>query len=246
MSNQPVYAIGDIHGHLDKLVELHGWIDRDQTKFGEGPIVHVGDFTDRGPDSKGVLDYLIEGKAAGKNWSFLKGNHDRMMSLYLQDVPERDHRLRAEYEWTHPRLGGLETLQSYGIDIRLDGAGLHRASLDTVPQSHIDFLNDLPTKAEFDGILIVHAGIRPGVPLAQQTEDDLIWIRDEFHFSRASHGPLIIHGHTPVEDVFHYGNRVNIDTGVAYGGPLSAVVWQDGEIWRVTKRGRVKLTPPAR
>jgi serine/threonine protein phosphatase 1 len=246
MSNPPVYAIGDIHGHLDKLVELHEWIARDQAKHGEGPIVHVGDYTDRGPNSKGVLDYLIAGEAAQKNWQFLKGNHDRMMAWYLQETPVRDPRLKAEFEWIHPRLGGLETLQSYGIDTKLLGDELHRASRAAVPHAHINFLNGLRTSAEFDGVLFVHAGIRPGVPLKQQTEDDLIWIRDEFHFSRADHGRLIIHGHTPVEDVFHYGNRVNIDTGVAYGGPLSAVVWQDGQVWRITKRGRVKLLPPTR
>ena len=73
-----------------------------------------------------------------------------------------------------------------------------------------------------------------------------MWIRDEFHFSRADHGRLVIHGHTPVEDVFHYGNRINIDTGAAYGGPLSAIVWDDGRVFRVTKRGRVELKPPER
>ena len=246
MGDMSIYAIGDIHGHLRKLQDVHGWIEKDQQKYGPGTVVHVGDYTDRGPDSRGVVQYLIDGIGAGQDWICLKGNHDRMMAYYLEPEPRRDPRLRAEYDWLHPNLGGIETLRSYGVDTKQSAAERHNQARALVPEDHRRFLEDLPLTWMNPNILIVHAGIRPGVPLDQQEEVDLVWIRDEFHFSRADHGRLVIHGHTPVEDVFHYGNRINIDTGAAYGGPLSAIVWDDGRVFRVTKRGRVELKPPER
>lgn len=246
MSTQRVYAIGDIHGHLAKLQDTHGLIYRDMRANGPGQVVHIGDFVDRGPDSKGVIDYLISGAAEGRDWVNLKGNHDRMMALYLQASPQRDHRLRAEFDWLHPRLGGLETLESYGVDTALGPDAVHREALGLVPGNHLEFLSGLDTCHAVGDLLFAHAGIRPGVPLDEQTEDDLLWIRDEFHFSMADHGALVIHGHTPVEEVLHYGNRVNIDTGAAYGGPLSAVVIEDGTVYAIEKRGRRKISSPRR
>ena len=246
MTNDRVYVIGDIHGHIDKLQEVHGWIERDQSAHGAATIVHVGDLTDRGPKSAQVVDYLASGMDAGEDWVVLKGNHDRMFSWYLQDPPKRDHILRREYEWLHPRLGGYETLESYGVDMSLDGEALHEAACRAVPERHKGFLNALPLSHSAAGAFIVHAGIRPGVALGDQKEDDLIWIRDQFHLSRADHGPLVVHGHTPVEEVFHYGNRVNIDTGAAYGGPLSAIVIENRVVSQITKRGRRAIEPPRR
>ncbi len=270
MPSDRVYAIGDIHGHLDKLKQVHDWIDADQRKSGAAPVVHLGDLVDRGPNSRGVIDYLIDGIEAGEDWVALKGNHDRMMSLWLEPEPKRDHRLRAEYDWLHPRLGGHETLESYGLDpsgsaktnwlrarrgVTLESYGidptappdnLHQMARIVVPDLHQRFLRDLPLMYRSPHVAIVHAGIKPGVALEDQVEDDLIWIRDPFHLSNADHGALIIHGHTPVDQVFHYGNRVNLDTGAAYGGPLSALVIEGREVWQITKRGRKKLDPPSR
>ncbi|MDH5798408.1 MAG: serine/threonine protein phosphatase [Paracoccaceae bacterium] len=238
-----VYAIGDVHGYRDKLVEVHEWIARDQARHGAGTVVHVGDLTDRGPDSRGVLDFLINGQAAGEDWVVLKGNHDRMFSLYLQAEPQRDHRLRAELDWLHPRLGGLATLASYGVDV---DANPHAAARAAVPEEHLQFLSTLPTMFRADGLALVHAGIRPGVALEEQVEDDLTWIRDEFLFSQEDHGSLVVHGHTPVDEVSHHGNRVNIDTAAGYGGPLSAVVIEGNEVFQVTGNGRRLLPPPQR
>ncbi|MGR3291614.1 MAG: metallophosphoesterase, partial [Paracoccaceae bacterium] len=111
-----IYAIGDIHGHLDKLRQVHDWIAADRARQGGSDIVvHVGDLVDRGPDSAGVIQYLIDGLKAGENWVVLRGNHDRMMSLYLQTPSAGDGRLRVDYSWLHHRLGGLTTLASYGV-----------------------------------------------------------------------------------------------------------------------------------
>jgi hypothetical protein len=107
METDTTYAIGDIHGHLNKLRDVHDLIAADKRENGgEGVIVHIGDLVDRGPDSAGVISWLMAGLEAGEPWVVLKGNHDRMMSYYLENIPRRDQRLRAEFEWLHPRLGG--------------------------------------------------------------------------------------------------------------------------------------------
>ena len=246
MSDQRIYVIGDIHGHIDKLREVHDWIAGDQVRHGSATIVHLGDLTDRGPKSADVVEYLTSGISDGQDWVVLKGNHDRMFSWYLEEQPRRDPMLREGYEWLHPRLGGYETLESYGVDMGLAPEALHTAARTAVPEHHKAFLADLPLHHRAAGALIVHAGIRPGVPLELQTEDDLTWIRDQFHLSRMDHGALVVHGHTPVEEVLHYGNRVNIDTGVAYGGALSAIVVEAGEVAQIGRRGRKKIAAPRR
>lgn len=243
---QRTYAIGDIHGHIDKLKELHNWIAEDQRRNGEGGvIVHVGDLVDRGPDSAGVVDWLMTGMAAGKPWVVLKGNHDRLMTNYIEDRSKRDFCLRVELTWLDAPLGGLATLESYGIEIKEGGDPdeLHQRAVVAVPAAHVRFLEELPVMHQSSGALFVHAGIRPGIPFADQTEDDLVWIRREFHQDQRDHGAIIVHGHTPVDQATHYRNRVNIDTGVAYGGPLSAIVIEDGVVWDLRADHRVALTP---
>ncbi|HFQ15300.1 MAG TPA: serine/threonine protein phosphatase [Rhodobacteraceae bacterium] len=239
------YAIGDIHGQLEKLRHAHVLIeaDRAECEDDEAPVVHIGDLTDRGPDTGGVLAFLIDGQAGGEPWVVLKGNHDRMFSLFLRQPARRDPLLRAELDYLHPRIGGLETLASYGVDIsagRSHGA-LHRDARAMVPAAHRAFLENLPTAHRLGPLFFCHAGIRPGVALERQLEDDLLWIRQEFYASDADHGALIVHGHTPLEQVTHFGNRVNIDTGAGYGNALSAVVFEGRDVWRLTDRGRVRV-----
>lgn len=240
------YAIGDIHGHLNKLERAHRLIlaDRAAVDDGDAPVVHIGDLCDRGPDTSGVVDFLIAGQARGENWIVLKGNHDRMMARYLDLPSRRDHSLRPDLDWLHPRLGGIETLASYGVALNREGAALHAEARAKVPEAHRAYLAGLPTSFTLGGLYFCHAGIRPGVPLEDQAEDDLIWIRGEFHDSSADHGALIVHGHTPVDAVSHYGNRVNIDTGAGYGRPVSAVVIEGHEVSLLTDKGRVRVTRP--
>lgn len=239
------YAIGDIHGHLDKLQAAHTLIAADRVRVDDdaAPVVHIGDLVDRGPDSRGVIDFLIEGRARGQNWVVLKGNHDRMLSWYLEEPARRDHCLRAERFYLHEAIGGLETLASYGVDISdpTHEAAIHAAARTAIPATHQAFLSALPTSCAMDGLFFAHAGIRPGVTLGAQTEDDLIWIRQDFYASTADHGALVIHGHTPVDKVTHYANRVNIDTGAGMGHALSAVVIEGREVWLLTEDGRVPV-----
>lgn len=241
------YAIGDIHGHLDKLREVHDLIARDRGETGDAAaeVVHIGDLVDRGPDSRGVIEFLIGGQARQEPWIVLKGNHDRMFEGFIGDPDFYDPGLRADLHWINPRLGGDETLRSYGID----GAGerflfdLHEAAEKAVPAAHRTFLAGLPLFHRAGGAVFVHAGIRPGVPIEAQEEQDLLWIRDEFLYDPRDHGALIVHGHTPVETVTHYGNRLNIDTGAGYGRALSAVVIEDGAVMQLTRSGRVPVAP---
>ncbi len=110
-----------------------------------------------------------------------------------------------------------------------------------MPADHLEFLSTLATSYRRGEAFFCHAGVRPGIALDQQAEDDLIWIRQEFHNSDADHGALIVHGHTPVKQVTHYGNRVNIDTGAAYGRALSVVVVEDRRVYQLTAEGRVPI-----
>jgi serine/threonine protein phosphatase 1 len=240
-----VYAIGDIHGHLGLLQRAHDRIAADQATAGPGTVVHVGDLVDRGPDSRGVVEYLRAGIVDGQDWVVLKGNHDRMFTRFLADPRDPEHGLRADLSWLHPKLGGAETLQSYGVRSASDRpvARVHADALAMVPEDHRSFLTGRPAMHRAPGLVFVHAGIRPGVPLGAQTETDLVWIRSPFLEDARDHGVLVVHGHTALDAPVHYGNRLNIDSGAAYGGPLTAVVIEEAVVWHLTDRGRVRLQP---
>lgn len=240
---QHLYAIGDIHGHLDLLRAAHDLIAADMARHGPGPVIHLGDLVDRGPDSRGVIDFLIAGLAQGHDWIILKGNHDRMFARFLRDPWEPEPGLRAELSWLHPRLGGADTLRSYGVASAGDRPveKVHAEAVEAVPQAHVDFLTARPTLHLAGEAAFVHAGIRPGIALSEQTETDLVWIRDPFLTATESFGPLIVHGHTALDQPTHYGNRLNLDSGAAYGGPLSAVVIEGREASLLAPSGRQKL-----
>ncbi|WP_375175909.1 metallophosphoesterase family protein [Pseudooceanicola sp.] len=238
-----IYAVGDIHGHRALLDDVIARIDRDGGTKAE--VVFIGDYIDRGPDSRGVIETLIRGQQEGRRWTCLLGNHDRMFGNFLDSGTISHPSIKSGLGWTHDRLGGLETLASYGLDA---GAGrdilaLWSEAAEAVPQAHRDFLGSCPLFAERDGLLFVHAGIRPGVALADQLEEDLIWIRDDFLMHRAAHDWMVVHGHTAVQGADHRGNRVNLDGGAGYGRPLRVAAFEAGEVFELTPQGREKLTP---
>tara|TARA_R110002095_G_scaffold195272_1_gene173800 strand:- start:438 stop:1193 length:756 start_codon:yes stop_codon:yes gene_type:complete len=245
------YAIGDIHGHLDQLRRAHDLIAADKAACGDtdAPVVHIGDLVDRGPESCGVIDYLMLGIAAGENWVVLKGNHDRMFALFMEDPTAQDPVLRQDLSWLHPRIGGAITLDSYGVDNAADGPvdKVHADATARVSAAQLGFLRALPTSYQRGEVFFAHAGIRPGVALEDQAENDLVWIRDPFLDCRKPHGPLIVHGHTALQAANHYGNRLNIDSGAGYGRPLSAVVIEGRAAWLLLPKGRLPLpaTPHA-
>lgn len=239
----PIYAIGDIHGHLPLLQAAHAMIVADMNRHGPGPVVHVGDLVDRGPDSRGVIDHLMTGMDRGADWHVLKGNHDRMFLRFLNDPLEPEPGLRADLSWLHPRLGGGPTLASFGVYAPADRpvGAVHADALAAVPQAMRDWLENRPTQLALGDCLFVHAGIRPGVPFADQTETDLVWIREPFLSDPRDHGALIVHGHTALDLATHYGNRLNLDSGAAYGGPLSAVAIEERAAFLLTPEGRIAL-----
>lgn len=234
------YAIGDIHGHLDLLKAAHDRIADDIASHGSGPIIHVGDLVDRGPDCRGVIEYLAAGMARGENWVVLKGNHDRMFTRFLRDPFEPEPGLRSDLGYLNPKIGGAATLASYGVAKAADRPvkRVHAEAVAAVPDSHRGFVEALPVMHHFGNAVFVHAGIRPGIALEAQTETDLLWIRGPFLDDPGSHGPLIVHGHTAIDRATHYGNRLNIDSGAAYGGPLSAVVIEGRTAYDLTSHGR--------
>jgi serine/threonine protein phosphatase 1 len=241
------YAIGDIHGQLEKLLAAHTSIEEDRRQGGdpEAPIVHVGDLVDRGPDSRGVIAHLMDGIARGENWVVLKGNHDRMFASFLADPGRQDTGLRPEHSWLLPNLGGAATLSSYGVARagHRPLAEVHAEARALVPPDHLAFVEGLPLWHQGGEAVFVHAGIRPGIPMARQVEDDLVWIRAGFLDDPRDHGALVVHGHTTIAEATHYGNRLNIDTGAGYGGPLTAVAVEGRAAWLLTARGRVAIPP---
>ncbi len=234
-----IYAIGDIHGQLAELDRVLSLIEADGGA--DAHIVFLGDYTDRGPDSRGVLDRLINGVSQGRRWTVLRGNHDRMFCRYLTDGNEHDERIKSGKGWLTPSLGGPTTLASYGVNVE-EGDILKRAQA-AVPPEHLAFLESRSLWYETDNLLFVHAGIKPGVPMDEQDEDDLIWIREGFLDYEEPFDKLIVHGHTALEQPTHFGNRIDIDSGAGYGRPLTAAVFEGTDCFILTETGRVPLLP---
>lgn len=265
MSNGTIYAVGDIHGHAAEMERALARIEADGGR--DARIVFLGDYTDRGPDSRAVLDRLVDGLAAGRPWTCLMGNHDRMFLKFLTEGAEHDPNIKSRLSWMNERLGGTSTLGSYGLggeagaflmgvnggwetlssyDVngdRLSQQELVMRAAEAVPEAHKQFLATLPKWHQAGDLLFVHAGIRPGVAMADQAEDDLLWIREGFLEDRRDHGRLIVHGHTALKHPAHYGNRVNLDGGTGYGRPLYPAVFEGRECWLLKEDGRVPLRP---
>ncbi len=238
-----IYAIGDIHGYLDQLGAAHARIARDRAETGDddAPVVHLGDLVDRGPDSRGVIDFLISGQARGEPWIVLAGNHDRIFTQMI-DMPPGEFRYSA---WMSEVMGGRETAASYGAAPSLwrsDTSNRERLAA-AVPEAHKAFLAGLKLWHETEDLLFVHAGIRPGLALSEQIEEDLIWIRREFLDDPRDHGRLVVHGHTPVDRPEHRGNRVNLDSGAGYGRPITAAVIEGRDCFVLGPEGREPLFP---
>jgi serine/threonine protein phosphatase 1 len=211
-----VYAVGDIHGCLDRLVALHEMIAEDiATRPAERTtLVHLGDYVDRGTDSAQVIDWLIdEPPVPADEFVNLMGNHEHMM---LSAVVGTDK--EAPDLWL--MNGGADSLLSWGIARNVPPAEW----AGRIPRQHLIFLRDLAISRRIGPYLFVHAGVRPGVPLDQQSRQDMMWIREPFLSSRANHGAVVVHGHTPKRGPIVQPNRIAIDTGAVLGGDLTCVV----------------------
>lgn len=199
-----IYAIGDIHGCLVPLRRL-----MEKIRLSEADeLVFIGDYIDRGPDSKGVIDYLLTLRG---RYTFLMGNHERMFLDFLQGKD----RFLFLYN------GGTETLESYG------GVG-------KIPASHLDFLNCLLLYYETDEHLFVHGGIRPGIPIQEQDSKDLLWIREEFYAYPGRYPKTVVFGHTPMREVLMESDRIGIDTACVYGNKLTCLILPSRQVIQVS------------
>jgi serine/threonine protein phosphatase 1 len=218
------YAIGDVHGCLDELREALDWCAADADSQGLSGRVHLlGDYVDRGPDSKGVLDLLMHGSQdAHIQWLPIMGNHDEILALAWRGPTVATH---AQLWWEH---GGQQTLQSFGWNPvgRLPG---HLAEF--IDWSYIEFIESLPHATVTQDVLFVHAGIRPGIPLESQALHDVLYIRGEFMRSQEDFGRIVVHGHTPNRNEHPqvYSNRVALDSGCFASGSLSIAAFAPGE-----------------
>jgi serine/threonine protein phosphatase 1 len=221
---QRLYAIGDVHGRRDLLEDV---LDRIGADLRRRPhprphVIMLGDYADRGPDTRGVIARLIALEASDLAATFLLGNHDSYVLAYLQDPDWYD----STYHWLHDTMGGAATLASYGVagGSPLRPAATHDAFRAAFPPEHLAFLGRCRLWLAVGRYVFVHAGIRPGVPMAAQDPDDLIWIREPFLSSTHEHGAKVVHGHTIVPMVEHHPNRIAVDTGAVRTGRLACLV----------------------
>ena len=219
-----IYAIGDVHGHLDRLEAMHARIGADLARrpINRPMIIHLGDLIDRGPDSAGCVDLLAGGPPlTGVPTINLMGNHEWMMLAAL----EAQHRDDID-RWLDN--GGDKSLWSWGLRSTTPS----REWLAAIPARHLVFLRDLKRSWTEQGYLFVHAGIRPGIPMGRQREQDLLWIRDSFLNWKGVMLPeaperVVVHGHTPQEAPVLRHNRIGLDTGAGKGGPLTCGVLEN-------------------
>jgi serine/threonine protein phosphatase 1 len=229
-----LYAIGDIHGRLDLLESLLKLIERDQENRWEAPVslIFLGDYVDRGPDSKGVVDRLIQGFAPACSEIHIKGNHEELLLSFLEDPSHGSNWLRN---------GGEAALNSYGVnldvppgafwddeDVLKEAAERFRAAL---PESHLRFYRELKLFWRAGDFFFAHAGVKPDERLDQQKEEDLLWIRNEFLYSKNDFGAVVVHGHTPARFPQNLPNRIGLDTFAVRTGKLTAVGLEGAERW---------------
>ncbi|RLB05066.1 MAG: serine/threonine protein phosphatase [Deltaproteobacteria bacterium] len=197
-----IFAIGDIHGclsHLERLMEeIRPLLDPQ-----EDTLVFLGDYIDRGPDPKGVVDLILQIKKEVRHVVCLKGNHEDMFLDWVLNGRNYDLYLYN---------GGGSTIRSYSQDREFH-----------LPAEHLDFFTSLRLYYETDKYIFVHAGLKAGVPLKEQDPQEMIWIREEFIYSNYDFGKLVVFGHTPLQRVLVAPNKIGIDTGAVYGGELTCL-----------------------
>ncbi|WHO37564.1 metallophosphoesterase family protein [Sphingobium sp. AP49] len=227
--NWRVYAVGDIHGRLDLLDQLLGMIVADNALRPPKRLrlILLGDLVDRGPRSAQVLERVRALLASGGDIRLIKGNHEEVFSLAARGDLNAVRLFR--------RIGGLETLSSYGLiasaGAAMDDGMLADWMLNNVPRADVDLIDDFIDRIEMGDYLFVHAGIRPRVPLHAQQASDLRWIRSEFLDHAGAYDKVVVHGHSITQEIDERSNRIGIDTGAYRSGRLTALCLEGAERW---------------
>lgn len=228
-AGERVYAIGDIHGRLDLLDALLEQVDADDAARGSAAttLVFLGDLVDRGPASAAVVERLSRVVGERPATRFIMGNHEE---IFLAALDGDDKALRL-----FCRIGGSETVLSYGMGVdeyeQLDYDALARRMDALVPQHHRDFLAGFEDMVTIGDYVFVHAGVRPGTPLAEQNTADLRWIRSSFLEHGGRLEKMVVHGHTITEEVEYRSNRIGIDTGAYESDRLTALGLEGHSRW---------------
>lgn len=229
-----IYAIGDVHGRLDLLDKLLLDIAEDDARRAPKSvrIIFLGDLVDRGPDSRGVIDRVLALRENDVDTTLILGNHEEVFLSAL------DGNLEALRFFT--RIGGRETILSYGVDEEFYNTAslpdLQQALAARVPQSHIALLREGDDMISVGDYVFVHAGVRPGVELAEQRLADLRWIRRDFLEHDEPHESIVVHGHTPTPEIDWRHNRIGVDTGAYETGVLSAIGLDGADRWHLSAR----------
>jgi serine/threonine protein phosphatase 1 len=228
------YVVGDVHGRLDLLEQLLARIHSELQRrpAAKTLLVFVGDLIDRGPSSAHVLERLRTYRREGVQPIFILGNHEEVLLRILRG----ESKLIAKWRW----FGGSECLQSYGVEpeqlAHLSEDEALAAIRHAIPKNHVQFLESFVDSCRFGDYLFVHAGIRPGIELDQQSQADLRWIREPFLLDESDHGFVVVHGHTISPEVQDRPNRIGIDTGAYRTGLLSALAVEGHDRWLVDTR----------
>ena len=224
--NHRLYCIGDIHGRLDLLKKLEHLILADAEPYlGDKTIVYLGDYIDRGSDSKQVIDHLIDNNSLNEfKKIYLLGNHEQVLLQFLHTGDPS-----IANDWF--KFGGLATLVSYGVELRgiPTSKDMQRICADLANKmsaQHLNFYQNLMHSYELGDYYFVHAGIKPKTKLEKQRPEDMIWIREEFTNSNLFHGKVIVHGHTVTPEPELLSNRIGIDTGAYSTGVLTCAVFE--------------------
>ncbi|NCP10629.1 MAG: serine/threonine protein phosphatase [Sphingomonadales bacterium] len=232
-----VYAIGDIHGRHDLLIDLLGQIEDDDRSRGaaETTLIFLGDLIDRGPDSRKVIETVMALSDSEMDVRIIAGNHEEVF------VQAASGDAKAAKFFT--RIGGRETILSYPIDeadyLALEYDQLAERLLTLIPRDHVDFVAGFDDAITIGDYLFVHAGIMPGRPLDRQRTEDTRWIRDRFLDDERDHGKVVVHGHTISDDVEEFDNRIGIDTGAYCNGRLTAIGLEASKRWFLCAEGEV-------
>ncbi len=226
-SGKRIYAIGDLHGCVDETQVMLQHLEKEEGLTDDDVVIFVGDYIDRGPSSRGVVDVMIDFKRRFPKTRFLKGNHEDM----LLDFLGFGGRMGEAFLYN----GGLETIQSYGISVFAAPDQMVKA----FPQDHFNFFNTLESMIKVDKFLCVHAGLNPLRAVTSQNDSDIFWIRDDFIHNPHSYELTVVFGHTPHQELLlDLPYKVGIDTGLVFGNKLTCIELKGSKVFQVARNSK--------